>query len=258
MHTHEDHLLRLMPPNLDLNTLSGKHLQAYINKRAKEPTQRIVDKSLPKRKQTRVRVSATTIRKEIVTLGSAWRWAESMGMLERKFPNRGLRWPKIDEKPPFQTWEEIERQIEQDDLLSSEAELLWDCLYLRLNEIDELLKYVKKHARYPYVYPMFAMAAYTGARRSEPMRSRRSDFDFKTGIITIRERKRVKGKRSTRRVPICEKLLPTLKDWFENHRGSAFTFATADRPGEASPQWWAVQKPVDYQENSRIDEKLAE
>ena len=71
------------------------------------------------------------------------------------------------------------------------------CLYLRLNEIDELLKYVKKHARYPYVYPMFAMAAYTGARRSELMRSRRSDFDFKTGIITIRERKRVKGKRSS-------------------------------------------------------------
>lgn len=109
IHTHEAHLLRLMEPGLNLNTLSGKHLQDYINKRAKEPTQRIVDRSLPKSKQKRVRVSATTIRKEIVTLGSAWRWADSMEMLSRKFPNRGLRWPKTDEKPPFQTWEEIQQ-----------------------------------------------------------------------------------------------------------------------------------------------------
>ena len=231
MHTHEDHLLRLLPPNLDLNTLTGKHLQGYINKRAKEPTQRIVDKSVPKRKQVRVRVSATTIRKEIVTLGSAWRWADSMEMLSRKFPNRGLRWPKTDEKPPFQTWDEIERQIEQDELLSSEAELLWDCLYLRYTEVEQLLKYVKEHARYPYFYPLFSMAAYTGARRSELVRSRKSDFDFASGTITIRERKRVKGKRSTRRVPICEKLLPVLEMWFADHPGTPFTFASPDRTG---------------------------
>ncbi len=234
MGTHRKHLLRLLPKGLTVAVLTGEHLQQYINKRAKEPTQRIRDKTVAKKKQKRVPVSATTIRKEIVTLGSAWRWAISIDLIQRTFPNKGLRWPKTDEKPPFQTWSEIERQLELDDLTTSEVELLWDCLYLRHDEIAELLTYVKGAARYPYVFPFYAVAAYTGARRSELLRSRKSDFNFDTNIITIRERKRVRGKRTTRRVPICQKLQPILADWFAEHPGTQWTFSLRERDGHIS------------------------
>ena len=48
------------------------------------------------------------------------------------FPNRGLVYPKTDEKPPFQTWEEIERQIARGGLSAAEQKDLWDCLFLTL------------------------------------------------------------------------------------------------------------------------------
>ncbi len=32
-----------------------------------------------------------------------------MGFVTGPFPNGGLKFPKADEKPPFQTWQEIER-----------------------------------------------------------------------------------------------------------------------------------------------------
>jgi hypothetical protein len=34
-----------------------------------------------------------------------------MALVTGRFPNDGLRYPKIDEKPPFMTREEIERRI---------------------------------------------------------------------------------------------------------------------------------------------------
>ena len=52
-----------------------------------------------------------TIRKEIASFRAVWNWGVRAGLLSGTFPNRGLVYPKTDEKPPFQTWEEIERQI---------------------------------------------------------------------------------------------------------------------------------------------------
>ena len=57
---------------------------------------------------------------------------------------------------------------------------------------------------------MCVMAAHTGARRSEMIRAQRQDVDFEAGIITIREKKRVRGKVTTRRVPISSRLKEAL------------------------------------------------
>ena len=225
---HQRHLLRILKPSFDLTKLTGQKLQSYINKRSKEKTQYFLDKAdrkSGKANSPRKPISATTIRKEVTTLGSLWRWAATIPLVSGPFPNRGLRYPKTDEKPPFQTWAEIERQIEVGQLNFHDSDTLWDCLYLRSSEIDQLLNYTKQNANYDFVYPMFAMAAFTGARRSELMRSNRSDFDFDSGIVTIRERKRVKGRRSTRRVPLTEKLRNIMQDWFENHPGGTATFS---------------------------------
>jgi hypothetical protein len=48
---------------------------------------------------------------------------------------------------------------------------------------------------------MGAFAACSGARRSEVLRALASDADVAGRVITIREKKRVKGKRSTRAAP---------------------------------------------------------
>ncbi len=87
------------------------------------------------------------------------------------FPNRGLRYPKTTEKPAFQTWKEIERQVKH-----GASEDLWECLFLSRREIKELLTFVECNARHPFIYPMVVMAAHTGARRSEILRASVSDL----------------------------------------------------------------------------------
>ncbi|WP_197999986.1 tyrosine-type recombinase/integrase [Gimesia alba] len=124
---------------------------------------------------------------------------------------------------PFQTWEEIERQI-QNGVSELEHEDLWECLYLSMEQIEKLLKDVERLASFPFVYPMFCFAAYTGARRSEMIRSQVRDIDFENKVITIREKKRVRGKLSTRRIPLSQPLERVLRLWFKNHPGGPHTF----------------------------------
>ena len=75
---------------------------------------------------------------------------------------------------------------------------LWDCLFLSLKEIDQLLKFVKRTANQPFLFPMIATAAHTGARKGELIRSIKTDIHEDS--ILIRERKRVKRRQTTRRV----------------------------------------------------------
>jgi hypothetical protein len=58
------------------------------------------------------RLSPTTIRKELASFRAAWNWGIHMGLVSGHFPNRRLVFPKVDEKPPFMTWQEIERRIQ--------------------------------------------------------------------------------------------------------------------------------------------------
>lgn len=128
MRLHERHFLRLMKPSFPVQQLTGNDLQAYINARAKETTQYFeAANSNGDKKPGRRRVSACTIKKEIATLGTVWRWAETVPLLVGKYPSRGLRFPKGDEKPPFQTAQEIRQQISNLVLVGPEADELWNC-----------------------------------------------------------------------------------------------------------------------------------
>lgn len=148
------------------------------------------------------RLSSATIKKELVTLRTAWNWAEKMGMVAGRFPYHGLRYPKSSEKPPFQTIDEIERRLNAGGITTAQYKELLESLYLRTPEIAELLAYAKEHAAHPWIFPMICMAAHTGARRSELTRMLITDVDFDGGSVTIREKKRVRGKDSTRRAPL--------------------------------------------------------
>ena len=193
---HFKHLCQALGDGFPIRELKLSDLQGYVDRRAKA------------KGTSGKRLSPATIRKEIVSLRTAWNWGVRMGLVAGRFPYEGLRYPKSDEKPPFQTREEIERQISAGGLKPAQVKELWEALYLQSHEIAELLAYAREHAAHPWVYPLIAMAAHTGARRSELIRMGVGDVDLDGGIVTVRERKRVKGKRSTRRAP----LTPLLKD----------------------------------------------
>lgn len=76
-----------------------------------------------------------------------------------------------------------------------------------------LLHFVESNASHECLYPMCAVAAFTGARRSEICRALVSDVDLPNSTITIRERKRSKSLRTTRTIPMCESLTTVLIEW---------------------------------------------
>lgn len=209
---HVRRLKRVIGGKTHVENLALEQLQKYIDERSG-------DKGVRGRP-----LSTATIKKELATLSSAWTWGLDSGTLTKPLSRKGLRFPKMAEKPPFQTWGEIQRRIARGGLSEAEQAELWDCLFLTLPEIDELLAFVKQSARWPFVYPMFVFAGHTGARRSEMVRSEIDDFDFAGGTVLIREKKRVRGKLSTRRVPLSPALVETMREWFAKHPGGRYAF----------------------------------
>ncbi len=76
-------------------------------------------------------------------------------------PVDGLRYAKGDEKPRFQSRAEIERQLP--GLPQEKASELWEVLYLTFDEVGRLLDHIKATAGHPWIYPLLATAAHTGA-----------------------------------------------------------------------------------------------
>lgn len=210
---HFRHLVRLLGEGFPIRKLSLADLQGYADRRAKA-------------KGRRGLLSPATIKKEMVTLRTAWNWGVRMKIVAGRFPYDGLRYAKSDEKAPFQTRDEIERQLP--GLTTEAAEDLWSSLYLRVEEIGRLLDYAKAHAAHAWIHPMLATAAHTGARKGELLRMRVSDVDFAAGVIVIREKKRQTGTRTQRRVPLTSALTAILKDWMSRHPGGPLLFSPAE------------------------------
>ena len=204
--THLDHLEEAFGKGFILSGLALAKLQGYITGRTED-------------------VSAVTIKKEIDTFRSVWNWGLRMKWVDGVFPCMGLVYPKMDERLPFMTWTEIERRIKA----GGDADTLWECLYLDARQVAAMLKDVKAKELPAWVYPMLAMAAHTGARRSELIRARLEDVDSEAGVITLREKKRSRGTRTTRRVsisgPLAEALQPLL-----NEPGRIHLFGDGQKP----------------------------
>jgi integrase len=205
--THVKHLEKTLRRGFLLAGLTLGKLQDHITRRA-------------------TKVSAVTIKKELDTFRSIWNWGLRMKWVDQPFPCSGLIYPKTEEKLPFMTWEEIERRVRA----GGDADSLWECLFLDTQQIGELLAYVRTKAAPPWLYPMMFMATHTGARRSEMIRARAEDFDFAAGVITIREKKRARGTRTTRRVPITPLLALVLAPILGEQVGRLYAFGPGDRP----------------------------
>ena len=208
---HRKHLLRHLKGSSLVRSLTAGDMQAYVEKRLQD-------------KWRGKAIRPDTIKKELTTFRLTWRWAVDQGYLNGPAPLKGVKLPKREEKPPFMTWEEIRRIIERGGLTAAEEAELWECLFLTHGEVQEVLDYVKEHAQQPFVFPMFVIAAHTGARRSEILRSQIDDIDFRSRTMLIREKKKNHEKSLTyRRVPMTKLLLDTLTQWLTQHPGGQFT-----------------------------------
>lgn len=240
---HFDHLTRILGRNRLIVPLTRADVQKYVDKRAEEwidpnvhrRKRRVKFAAKPPRKNRKQpppesedkplrHPSAATIKKEIISLRTAWNWARRHLALAEEFPGTGLDYAKIAESLPFMTWEEAERRIAAGD----DPEEVWDCVYLRPHEVAGVLEWVKARPVSPWVYPMFVFAAYTGARRSEIVRALPSDVDLAGNVVTIREKKRDKTKTTTRRVPLTPFLKDVLADWLQQRGKGKALFCKTD------------------------------
>jgi integrase len=145
--------------------------------------------------------------------------------------------PKPAEKERFQTWQQITRRIKRESLCSKQAAPIWASLFLDEQQVADLLLQVQKNALRPFIYPMYAFAAYTGARRSEILRSHVDDFDFEQRLVRIREKKRRKNlSSSTRFVPLNQHLVSIMQEWFDVHPGGGYTITARDMNGRVSSE----------------------
>jgi len=201
----------------DLVALDHRAVQGYVNVRAAAG------------------VAPKTIRMELGTLRLVWNWGSTNDHAPPvSWQMKKLTFPKATPREPFQTWEQIERKIQagrrRGGWKREEEAALWECLFLDEDQIKACLEHVGKNAIYPFVHPMFAFCAFTGARRSELLRSEREDWDFKSGSVAIRQKKSDNSKRFTiRHVPIHPTLGTVMTEWFGRHPGGPFTLCTSNR-----------------------------
>ena len=98
------------------------------------------------------------------------------------------------------------------------------------------------------MYVAFCLAANTGARRSELLRSRRDHLDFEGGTITIREKKRDCSRDMTfRTLPMSAGLKEALRSWLQaDHPGGPYTIGGhAGRPLTRQAMTKAFRSTVD-------------
>lgn len=215
---HRGHLTRHFGGSRPLPEIDHRAVQGYINKRAA------------------AQIAAKTIRMELSTLRLVWNWGRANAGVDAPLPwdGRRLTYPKNAPREPFQTREQIERKIQSlraaKRWSQRKESRLWECLYLGELEVTEILDHVRTTALYPFVFPMIAFAAYTGARRSEIIRSEREDWDFDAGMVAIRQKKADTTQTYTvRQAPIHTALAKTMQLWFAIHPGGPQTICTDDR-----------------------------
>lgn len=210
MKIHQRQLERFFGKAFLINGLNAGNLQAYVESRSHHAG------------TNGRKLSPVTIKKAVVTLRTVWNWGRQHELITKQYPSRGIKYPKGTEKPPFKTFTEVSRRAPT--LTPADANDLWECAFLSLPEIEELLATVKDRGRHPFIYPMFVFAAHTGARRSEIVRSTLSDLDFDANLITIHERKKSHDNRTSRQVPMSPLLRDTLISWLTDHPGGTCTF----------------------------------
>jgi len=247
--THAGHFIRILGGSVPIRSLGVSQLQRYVSDRRKDDGQR------------GKKIQPHTIKKELQTFKQLWDLARVRQYVEGDCPTLHVRLPKPDQKPPFQTWAQIEAAVKKGGLTALQIEELWDSLFLGEKEVQGLLAWVKKNAEHPFIYAMFAFTAFTGARRSEVIRSQVRDFQPENGLVLIREKKRrQKVSISFRRVQLHAQLKEIMAEWFRIHPGGPFTICTPphferSKNKSESPQPLTESQAHDHFQRALADSK---
>ena len=135
--------------------------------------------------------------------------------------NARIRLPKPSEKPPFQTWKEIQKRIDRGGLTDQEAEALWDCLFLSEKEVLELLGHVKQKG----CLLRSSTRCSPSPRSPGPVRSEidpLGDFRLRlrSQVRSDPQKKRKRGVReSYRQVQLNARLEAIMREWLAGHPG---------------------------------------
>lgn len=220
---HVRHFQRHLGDNRVVQSITKADLQEYVSRRLKE------------RHRGRS-IRPDTIRKELVTFRMLWNWGVEEGLLVGRAPTKHVVLPLVDEKPPFMTRSEIEAIIKRGGLSDEEQSSLWKALFLERGEIAELLEHVRQEATSPLAYPMLVFVAHTGARRSEIVRTRIDDLDFRARTVLLREKKKSRTKAMTfRRVDMSPLFERVLRQWVTVHSGGHHVFCQPNTEGRLGP-----------------------
>lgn len=211
---HRKHFERLLGGDKQIRGFTATDIQGYIRDRAGEE------------------VRPPTIKKEIATLRMLLYRAEKLvGCKPDKDVRemfRALDFPKGKEQPQFMTWAEIETRIARTKPDKKARKTLWDCVFLDTAQVTEFLDWADaKKARHPvpFFVPLLTAAAHTGARVSELMRSWVEDWDFESGVVVLREKKKSQKSETFRRVDLSDRLVRVMRAWFaDGHPGGNFAF----------------------------------
>ncbi len=221
---HTTHFLRLLGENTPLDRINTDVLREYAAKRQKEPG------------QNGKTVSPRTVEKEFRTWSQIWKFAVEQQIVTGESPHKAVRLARSDQPLPFKSWTEIELIIKRGNLTKEQQKAYWDCLFLDEDQVLELLQFFQANARHPFIHPAVAIAAFTGARRSEIIRSEIEDWDFERAFVRLRGRKDSRTHRTTQReVFMHPRLREIMEAWFNGpHPGGRYSIAVMDN-GEPRP-----------------------
>ncbi len=123
---HIKHLRRHLKPSRIAQNLIVGDLQRYVALRSKD-------------KWNGKTISPESTEKEVRTFRLIWNWGVRHGHVHGAAPIKGIEYPKIDEKPPFLTWDDFERIVSRGGLSEDEQRELCDCLFLRIDRDRQFL-----------------------------------------------------------------------------------------------------------------------
>lgn len=211
---HLNHFQRLMGQGASLTEITADDLRRYIEAREQEPG---IHGGT---------IAPATIKKELQTFQQLWNFARGEGLITGDNPRQQVRTPRESQKPRFMIRDEIESAVARGGLSDAEIAELWECMFLREEEIAAFLEHARQaasaHPRFRYIHAALAFCAYTGARRSEMFRCQVHDLQQ---TVQLREKKRSQQNAFTfRYVPLHPQLGAILDEWIQSHPGGPYVF----------------------------------
>jgi integrase len=227
---HIGHLEPLLGKSLRLSKLTKEAVQDFVAKRAKQ-------------KWHGKPISGATVRKELRTLSLLWNYGESLGWVTGKNPTRGVMVARPKSKERFRTPTEIRKNVKT-ATKEKQAEM-WEACFLDKDELKEFLMHSEQFAGPRWLHPVIATCSYAGLRRSEWMRSRVEDWDFKNNNLIVRETKRRHNvQHSTRAIEMNTHFAPIIREYLRSHPGGDLMFVqspnTEITPHQAVDGWNAL------------------